>query len=202
LITGIVLAAGASSRLGRPKQLLDLAGKPLLQHVVDAAQSARLDEIIVVLGHAAPTVARAVTLPAAARFVINLDHAQGQSTSLRAGLKAADARSAAGVILLGDQPGIRPDAVASVVEAWRGGQHPVVQASYSATPAHPTLLDRSVWIEIEGVTGDQGARAILPAHPGWLRLVEVGGDPPDDIDTEEDYSRIRKAFSRNGPAIV
>jgi molybdenum cofactor cytidylyltransferase len=194
LITGIVLAAGASARLGRPKQLLDLGGKPVLQHVVDAAEAASLDEIVVVLGHAASTVSVAVVLPPTARFVVNPDHASGQSTSLRAGLRAAAAEATGAVILLGDQPGIRPDTVSSVIRAWHAGQHRVVQACYEGIPAHPTLLDRSVWADAERATGDRGARAILKEHPDWRLLVEVGGSPPQDIDTEEDYARIRASF--------
>ena len=193
MIAGIILAAGDSSRLGRPKQLLDLGGKPVLQHVVDAAAAAPLDEIVVVLGHAASDVAAAVALPATGCFVVNPDHASGQSTSLRAGLQAAP-EAAAAVILLGDQPGIRPDAIASVIEAWRTGHPRVVQASYGGTAAHPTLLDRAVWPQVERATGDQGARDVLQANPEWRSLVEVAGMPPDDIDTEEDYERIRATY--------
>jgi molybdenum cofactor cytidylyltransferase len=194
LIAGIILAAGASSRLGRPKQLLDLGGKPVLQHVVDAAEAAPLDQILVVLGHAAPAVAAAITLSPRGRFVVNPDHAAGQSTSLRTGLRATAPQADAAVVLLGDQPGVRPDAVASVVEAWRAGHARVVQACYEGAPAHPALLDRSVWPEVERATGDQGARDILRTHPEWRSLVEVAGSPPDDIDTEDDYRRIRATY--------
>ncbi len=111
MISGIVLAAGSSSRLGRPKQLLELAGKLVLQHVVDAAAAAPLDEILVVLGHSAGEVADRLALPAHGRVVLNPDHALGQSTSLQAGLRAAAPGADAAVVLLGDQPGIRPEAI-------------------------------------------------------------------------------------------
>ncbi len=194
MITAIVLAAGSSSRLGRPKQLLDLGGRPVLQHVIDAAASAGLDEIAVVVGHAAEQVAEAVKLPPQGWLVHNPDHAKGQSTSLRAGLRAANPASGAALVLLGDQPGVRPDAIAAVAEAWREGEGPVVQASYQGRPAHPTLFDRSVWPELDEAAGDEGARSLLAAHPEWVRPAEVGGRPPDDIDTEQDYTRVRAAF--------
>ena len=140
----IILAAGSSSRLGRPKQLLDLGGRPVLQHVIDAAAKAGADEIAIVVGHAADQVAGAVSLPPQARLVHNPDHPKGQSTSLRAGLRAADPSAGAVLLLLGDQPGVRPDAIEAVAEAWREGEGPVVQASYHGRPAHPALFDRSV----------------------------------------------------------
>ena len=195
MITVIILAAGSSSRLGRPKQLLDLGGRPVLQHVIDAAAKAGADEIAIVVGHAADQVAKAVSLPPQARLVHNPDHTKGQSTSLRAGLLAANPAAGAVVILLGDQPGVRPDAIASVVEAWREGAGPVAQASYEGRPAHPTVFDRSVWPELGGAAGDEGARSLLIVHPEWVRPVEVGGQPPDDIDTEQDYARVRAAFA-------
>lgn len=194
MVTGIVLAAGTSSRLGRPKQLLDLAGKPVLQHVLDAAEGGGLDEILVVVGHRATEITEAVRLPPRARFVHNPDYAEGQSTSLRAGLRAADPASGAAVVLLGDQPGVRPKAIATVVGAWRSGEGPAVQASYRGRPGHPTLFDRSLWLELERATGDQGARSFLAAHPEWVRPVAAGDRPPDDIDTEEDFDRVRAAF--------
>jgi molybdenum cofactor cytidylyltransferase len=194
VITGIILAAGSSQRLGRPKQLLELAGKPVLQHVVDAAVAARLDEVLVVLGHMATDIAGAVPPRDSVRIAVNPRHAEGQSTSLRTGLRAANVDSDAAVVLLGDQPGIRADAIEAVVRAWLDEGGPVVQASYGGHPAHPTLFERSIWQEIEGAIGDEGARGILGSHPEWRRLVEVGGVVPDDIDTEDDYARVRASF--------
>ena len=190
MISGIVLAAGSSSRLGRPKQLLELAGKLVLQHVVDAAAAAPLDEILVVLGHSAGEVADRLALPAHGRVVLNPDHALGQSTSLQAGLRAAATGADAAVVLLGDQPGIRPEAIAAVVRSWLEEGGAVVQASYGGRPAHPSLFARGTWPDLEEAIGDEGARSILGRHPEWRRLVEVGGAVPDDIDTEEDYARL------------
>lgn len=193
-VTGIVLAAGTSTRLGRPKQLLDLAGKPVLQHVIDILQSSPVDEIVVVLGHRADEIAAAMPATGQARFAVNPDYAAGQSTSFRTGLRAASDRSQAGVILLGDQPGIRLDAVTAVIEAWRSGGAAAIQAAYGGMPGHPVLFDRSLWPELERTEGDEGARAILAANPQWRTLVEIGGEPPRDIDTEDDYVRARAEF--------
>jgi CTP:molybdopterin cytidylyltransferase MocA len=173
---------------------LDLAGRPVLQHVVTAAGDAGLDDVVVVVGHAAEEVAARVSLPSNARFVHNPDHPAGQSTSLRAGLLAASPTAQAAVVLLGDQPGVGPRSIDALIDAWRGGAGPVVQAAYQGARAHPILFDRSVWADMEEAAGDEGARAILARHPEWLTLVEVGGRPPDDIDTEEDYARARLSF--------
>jgi len=85
-VVGIVLAAGRGARMGSPKQLLELDGRPLLQHVIDAAAAAPLEGVIVVLGHEAERVAAALDLPAGVVVVANPRHRDGQSTSLRAGL--------------------------------------------------------------------------------------------------------------------
>jgi molybdenum cofactor cytidylyltransferase len=192
-VGGIVLAAGTSSRLGRPKQLLDLEGRPVLRWVLDAAAGSSLDEIVVVLGHAAGEIQAAVAFDESLRVVRNTDYLQGQSTSLKAGIGEIAHHAGAVVILLGDQPGIRSEAIDAVVAAWRGGAGAIVQASYGGRPAHPTLLAKEVWPELEALSGDEGARVFIGRHRVGRALVEVGGDPPDDIDTEEDY---RKALSR------
>ncbi len=190
MISGVVLAAGTSSRLGRPKQLLPLRGRPILQHVVDTAHGGGLDETVVVLGHAAEEVARALRLPREARTVVNPDYPSGQASSLRAGLDALSADARAAVVLLGDQPGLSPDAVRAVVEGYRRTGGPVVQAAYSGRPGHPVLLDRGVWDAVRQVTGDVGARELLAERPDWVTLVDLGGDPPADLDTWEDYERL------------
>jgi molybdenum cofactor cytidylyltransferase len=194
VITGVVLAAGSSTRMGRQKLLLDLGGLPVLQYALDAAADAPLDEIVVVLGGDAKEVAAAIRLPERARAVINPAFAEGQSTSLGEGLGAADAFSEAAVMLLGDQPDIRADALTAVVEAFRREPASVVQAAYGGRPAHPTLLARPIWAKLIRGTVDEGARNWIRRHPGARRLVEVGGEPPDDIDTPEDYARVRARF--------
>lgn len=194
MITAIVLAAGTSSRLGRPKQLLDMGGTPLLQLVLGAAERAPVDEVVLVLGHYWEMIAAAIHPGSRTRTVVNHDYDAGQSSSLRAGLMAADDRSEAALVLLGDQPLIRADAVAAVVTAYRSGAGPIVQASYGGRPAHPTLLDRSLWPELIAGTGDEGARTMLERHPERRVLVEMGGTPPVDVDTEGDYRRIRSLF--------
>jgi len=164
---------------------------PVLRHVLDAAVAGGLEEVVVVLGHLAREIVDAVPPTGRVRIASNPRYAEGQATSLRTGLQAVEAGSEAAVILLGDQPWVRPDAIASVAAAFRAGQGPVVQAVYGGRPAHPTLLGRAVWATVmEESEGDEGARAAIGRHPEWVATVEVGGAPPEDIDTEEDYARL------------
>jgi molybdenum cofactor cytidylyltransferase len=196
VIAGIVLAAGTSSRMGRPKLLLPLAGTPVLQHVLDALTGAPVDEIVVVLGPEPDAVRTALVPSPRTRFVVNGRYAEGQSTSLRAGLSAAGEEVEAAIVLLGDQPGIRSDAIAAVAAAFlENPQEPgVVQATYEGRPGHPTLLARTVWEEIAGGPADEGAREWIGRYPGRRLKVEVGGWPPQDIDTPQDYERLKELF--------
>ena len=188
-VSAIVLAAGLGTRMVGLKQLLPLDGRPLLQHAVDAAAAAGLDEVIVVLGHRAGEVASALALPPGARAVVNPRFAEGQSTSLAAGLAAASPRSGAALILLGDQPAVRPAAIRALADAHRAGGPAILRAAYRGRPGHPVLLDRSVWAEAAALRGDQGARSLIAREAGRIGLVEVGGDPPQGIDTPNDLDR-------------
>lgn len=188
-VTGIILAAGRGTRMGSPKQLLPLDGRPLLQHVVDAATTA-LDDVVLVLGHEAGAVLAALVLPDAVRVVVNPAHADGQSTSLRAGLDHVPEAVRAVVVILGDQPEIRPDAIAAVVEAQATSEAPILRAAYRGRASHPVVLTRGVWPGAEALRGDAGARPLIAAHAGAVELVEVGGDPPEDIDTPDDLRAL------------
>jgi molybdenum cofactor cytidylyltransferase len=191
LIAGVVLAAGSSTRLGRPKQLLELDGRPLLQHVIDAAAEAGLDEIVVVIGHEADRVADALQLPPTGRCVVNDDYAQGQSTSLRSGLDATGPGCTAAVILLGDQPRVTSVMIRKMLAAWRRGDRPVARAFYSDKPGHPVVIGRDVWKEVTAVRGDAGARGVLDADPERVARVDMGSSPPIDVDTWEQYEMLR-----------
>ena len=197
-VCGVILAAGEGTRMdGRVKQLLPLCGRPMLQHAIDAATAAGLDDVRVVLGHAAERIASELDLPAGAELVVNARHGEGQSTSLRAGLDAVPPGSHGALIMLGDQPEVRVDAIRGVIDWFWVHGSTVVRASYRGRPSHPVLLARAAWPGVEVLRGDVGARALMAAHLGRVDLAEVGGDPPEDVDTPEDYERL---LARRGEA--
>ena len=202
-VSGIILAAGASRRMGRNKLLLPLEGRPLLQHALDAAASARLDEIVLVLGPDSDALREALDLPnqPPIRVAINPDPSAGQSRSLRAGLAAADPRATAAAILLGDQPRVTGELIDRVREAFLAGEAPVARPVYCGprdrtVPGHPVLVARRIWPEVEKLSGDEGMRSLLDRRPEWLREVPIPGEPPGDVDTWDDY---RGAAQGAGP---
>jgi len=195
-ISGIVLAAGTSTRMGQAKQLLPLEGRPLLQHVLDAALASCLDEVILVLGHQAQEVRAAIRIPAGRRLrVVKNDHYElGQSTSLRLGLQAASAKAIAAAVLLGDQPLVTTQLIDKVAAAFQDAGASVVRPVYVVSngrrlPGHPVFLARQVWPEVEELRGDKGMRGFLAAHPDWLLEVPLKEEAPGDIDTWVDYLR-------------
>lgn len=187
VISAVVLAAGASTRFGATKQLRVVRGRTLVQHAVDAA-SPVVDEVVVVLGHDADAVEASLTLPANARAVRNPAYAQGQSTSLAAGLRACVTGARAALVLLGDQPGIAERHVGSLVSAFESTGAEIVRIRFRDGPG-PALLARAVWAEAERLTGDVGARALFDAHPERVRWVALDENAPPDVDLPEDLDR-------------
>ena len=185
MITGIVLAAGTSSRFGRTKQLLEHRGKPLVQHAVDAAAGAGLDEVVVVVGHEAERVELALRLLGNGRVVVNPRFEEGLSTSLAAGLGAAARQSEAAVVLLADQPGVTAGQVRALAAAFLQSRARIVRLRFRDGPG-PSLLSREIWEEVRHVVGDIGARALIDAHPDWVEEIAVDADAPPDVDTPGD----------------
>jgi CTP:molybdopterin cytidylyltransferase MocA len=182
MVVGIVLAAGAGTRFGGRKQLAELDGRPLLEHALEAMESAPVAERIVVLGADADEVRAGVDLHGA-RTVVCDYWAEGQSASLRAGLDAAGDDADAVVVTLGDQPHIATRAIAAVVAA-RGNGAQAVRATYSGAPGHPVLIERELFAALHQLTGDEGARVVLQG----ARVTEVvcdGLGKPDDVDTPD-----------------
>jgi molybdenum cofactor cytidylyltransferase len=199
VIAGIVLAAGASSRLGRPKQLLPFRGRPLLEATLEQVAAARLDEVVVVVGGSAEAVLAAVQLHGA-RPVVNPDFLAGQSTSLRVGLAAVAERAAAVVFILGDQPLQQPAVIDALVDTYGRTGAPIVAPTYNGRRGNPILFDRTLFGDLLTLTGDTGARPLLRARAELIQEVPVAGDaPPADIDTWDDYRAMLRAAGEPDP---
>ena len=192
-----MLGAGTSSRLGHPKQLLPVDGRPLLQHVIDAAAESRLDEIVVVLGHRADEVADAIDLPPHARRVSNPSYRDGQSTSVVAGLEACDGAAGAAAILVGDQPAMTAEIIDRVLAAFGALDAPVIRPLFGGVPGHPVVVRRDVWRRWRTLQGDTGGRDLIATLGGTE--VELGLSPLPDIDTWGDYAAVAASRPLPGP---
>jgi molybdenum cofactor cytidylyltransferase len=194
-IVGVILAAGSSSRLGRPKQLLPLGDRPVLDHTVANAAASSLDGLIVVLGHEAAAIEAQVDL-GPARVVRNDAYREGQSTSLRAGLAALPTDTAAALFILGDQPLIGPAILDALITAYRRTAASIVMPTYDGQRGNPVLIARALFPDLARITGDQGARGVIRAHATEVLDVPIPGPPPtDDLDTQEDYDRLLARYA-------
>ena len=193
-VAAIVLAAGTASRFGRPKQLIDLGGRPLVTYAVQSALDAGVSEVIVVLGNEAAQVGDALsTLPVG--LVFNPRFAEGQGTSVAAGIAALSPDIDAVVILLGDQPGVRPATIEALVEAFATGTSGIIAPVYGTILGNPVLFGRDLFPALQALDGDEGARSIIRSRmPEVLRVPVPGDAPPPDIDTEADYEAVRQRF--------
>jgi nicotine blue oxidoreductase len=186
----VLLAAGAGSRLGRPKALVELDGQTLAERGANLLRDGGAAPVLVVAG-AAPLDVRELSLQA--QIVYNSDWSTGMGSSLRAALRALESSDAvaAAVIALADQPLVGAEAVARLIAAHHDGAG-VAVAAYRGKPRNPVLIAREHWPEVIALAiGDQGARAFLRARPDLVTLVECGDTgSPDDIDTAADLARI------------
>ncbi len=189
-IAGLLLAAGESRRLGRPKQLLAWNGQPLIEHAARTALEAGLDPVVVVIGYRAGDVRAALRSPVT--IVENPRWAEGMSTSLRAGLRTLPADVDGAVMLLVDQPRVAADHLRALIAAYRASGKPIVVSAVQGRRASPTLFDRSLFEPLMRVTGDAGGRSIIDANPALVELVEVEDELTlVDVDTLEDWQRIK-----------
>lgn len=187
-VAGIVLAAGASVRFGRPKQLLDWQGRPFVWSVAQTALLAGLAPVVVVTGAHDDEVAQAVQdLPV--EIVHNEDWNAGQSSSVRKGMEALPEETGAAVFLLSDQPQVPAFLIRSLVALHASTLSPVVAPLADGRRANPVLFDRRTFPDLFTLTGDVGGRAIFNKHPiTWLEWHDPG--VLIDVDTEADYQRL------------
>lgn len=184
-ITGVVLAAGTSSRFGSPKQLLRFDGRPLLERVVRNATDSALDRVVVVLGSSADEIRTHVEL-GRAEIADNRAYGTGCASSLLAGLGAAG-DSAALMLLLGDQPGVRATVIDLVLQAWRRDRPWAAVTDYRGRLGHPFVFASAAFGDLRGLRGDKAIWQLIERHSERVRKIEIDRQLPPDIDTTDDF---------------
>ncbi len=188
-VAGVVLAAGASTRFGRNKLLIEIDGETLLHRAVRRAGEAELDPVLVVVGHEAErAMAEIADLPCLA--VRNPDFARGQNTSVRAGIAAVPADAAAAVIILADMPFVTAEMVAALVERFRATGAPLVISEYDGVHAPPTLYSRALFAELAAVEGERCGKHVVKQHRHEAERVTWPAAALADVDVPADVERV------------
>lgn len=198
-VGAVLLAAGGSTRFGRPKQLLEWQGRPLVAHVADIIWMAGLSPIVVV-GAEADAVTEALE-GRPVQILRNYRWQEGMSSSVHAGLAALPPSTKAALFLQVDQPYITPHLLQSLVQRWRESSPALVVPTWKGRRGSPVLFDRALFPELGGVTGDVGGRMIIDEHAEETATLDV--DDPlllADMDRPADYERLRAASGEQQPA--
>jgi molybdenum cofactor cytidylyltransferase len=189
-VCGLVLGAGGSKRLGRPKQLLPFGEGTLLGHVVGVARACAFDQLVVAIGGAADEVRARLDL-SGTDVDVNDAYGEGCSSSIAAALRVVEERCDVLVLMLGDQPGVTSETVAALLAG--RGDAPLAVCRYDDGRGHPIAFGRSVFGALAELHGDKGVWRLLDAAGGDVAEVPVAGPVPLDVDTAEDYEAVLAA---------
>jgi molybdenum cofactor cytidylyltransferase len=187
-VTGLVLAAGGSERLGQPKQLLPYRSGTLLDHVLETARACSFGQLLCVVGGGADDVRAGVDL-SGLEVVENRNFGEGCCSSIAAALSAVDPRADVLVLMLADQPGVHADSIAQLLAG--RGTAPLAACAYNDGRGHPLAFGRAMFEELASLHGDKGVWKLLDRHASEVADVPVAGPIPRDVDTWEDYMAVQ-----------
>jgi len=200
-VAGLVLAAGASTRMNRTKLLLPLGRKTILETVMEKALASRLDRVVLVLGHNPDEIKHTLKqnlLHPGITVVENMAYRKGISTSIRAGLAEVEAGSDHVMILLADMPFITVDLINHLLLRHVESGMPMGAIKTGKRRTHPVIFSREMYKELHLLKGDVGARDLFEQYHDRVCVVEPAGDYDDrDIDTPEDYEKIKRQKLRS-----
>lgn len=197
-IAGLVLAAGSSSRMGTPKQLLPFTQGTLLDHVLAQALASTLDTVVLVLGYKAKTIVKALKTDLGnpkLRVIQNKHHLRGISSSLITGLTAVEIDAQGVMIILGDMPHVTTSHMDLLLERYRQSGLPLASLTSGGRRSHPVIIGRPFFLALHRLRGDEGARELFIGHADQVCLVSPAENYDDmDVDTPADYLALQRKF--------
>lgn len=192
-IGGLILAAGQAKRFGSEKLLAPLDGRPLVQHVIDAANTSCLEDIFIVLGTNADALLASAEL-GRTRVIRNPDPARGLASSLQVGLRALDPRLHSALVLLGDIPGVTTALIDQLVALGRERRASAVVSVWRGRRSPPVVLHKSLWPDAFALQGDIGMREVLGNRGEVIELAVTDSlGSLEDVDTREDHARVSRS---------
>jgi molybdenum cofactor cytidylyltransferase len=200
VIAGIVLAAGLSRRMGQAKLLMPVGGRAIVRYVVESVLAGGVDSVWVVTGPDVEPIEAALA-GLEVQIAVNPAPEEGQASSLRAGLTALPESVDAVLIALGDQPSLAPSIIPALLAARRTSSKLIVAPRYRDGQGNPVLFKREIFPELLRLTGDQGARPIIQKEPARVEWVDLDLPMPPDVDTQDDYEKIRANLRAGNHAV-
>lgn len=196
MVGAIILAAGASTRMGRQKMLLPFAGSTVVAHVADQCARGGLDAVHVVVGYDAAEVSQALT-GKPCLVIYNPDHETGMLSSVRAGLASAALEWTAAFIVLGDQPLLYPGVIERLLDSATANPEKLIAPTFGGKRGHPLVLPRLFWPEVLTQYDEVGLRGVLHAHEDRIVTVDMDTDVIlKDMDWQQDYDALREEWER------
>ncbi|MBW8041293.1 MAG: nucleotidyltransferase family protein [Planctomycetes bacterium] len=187
MINAIILAAGRSKRMGKPKPLLRFNDTTFLEHIISVLRASDVDRITVVLGSEAETIKQSADLSGTS-IVINKDYQKGQLSSLTAALKHTPPETEAILVCLVDNPFITEEVVGKIIRKFRETNNPIIVPVFNKKRGHPALFSRSLFNELLNAPEEQGARYVLHSNEEKILELEVSESGISiGIDTPDDY---------------
>ncbi|MGQ0572559.1 MAG: nucleotidyltransferase family protein [Armatimonadota bacterium] len=188
-VSAVVLAAGGSTRMGRPKLALPVQGAPMICRAVKAALASQCREVIVVLG-ANADVYQPLLDGLNVRLAVNPDPGEGMGSSIRVGVEAVSPDAQGVVILLGDQPFISSELIDRLIETAAADGRRIVASAYRDTVGPPVFFNRALFLELLTLEGDRGARSVIEAYPKQGIALPLDERASVDIDTADDFASM------------
>jgi len=191
-VSAVILAAGMSTRMGALKQLLPLNGRTLLENVLESVRKSQVDEVVLVLGFEADTIQEKIPLDRV-KVVVNEAYREGMGASVRVGIEQVSPDADAALVMLADQPFVKPDSLDRLIHIYAEQKPQIVIPVYQGFRGNPVLLDRSVFPELLNLGGDIGCRAIFGSHTENILKVPVEDiGVLVDIDTQADFEKFSR----------